>query len=561
MIIDFDGNELNRKRFVSLLFGSYQQIIPSKIQLNINREKGFLRYSRSRSNSTQNTYTLVTTLNLYVINPNGTFTIMASRDYFGQDLIISTIISTVNEGYAFVYVKKIHTFTETEPFIPQIGLFVSFNQYEQMLLSSTDLLLYQTPFPNVTFPALSCDVSFFYPSGHICVLTILQKDPDGDKIFYAKVEFLSSGSVTAFTAINNMIPNNVPNSNDLNIVWTVKSLFGGHMLTNTFKDNQGNCFIYGNVPFPDPVTTNLNGVFQVLPHNNTLLVAQMEKNNSWNFQVFDLPKFASDKGYLNPSIAATVPAIGSSIDPNILKISINFTVKEQQVELSNGNLSIYQVIGDQQYLRQLIPGILCSIDEIIEEVDGKLNYFTIVSGDVLKSTFSLFKGNYFIRMDNNFVRDRGTKESQLGIRENIWNFNTVEKEETFTSLTTGLLRLNSNGTLEFDKFFQEERNDFFKTLLDDLSIAIPINKSRLTTNKITQLDDSVNEKQYLISITIKAGNDNYANSVASIIDNIVRHKYQSPIISSQITSYLDESYGFKELREYLLIRTILYNMY
>src|SRR5436305_14610809 len=128
----------------------------------------------------------------------------------------------------------------------------------------------------------------------------------------------------------------------------------------------------------------------------------METNNSWNFQAIDLPKFTTDNGYFNPMIETTFPAINSSIDPNILKISINFS---RPVEFSsNSNLSIYQVIGDHKYLRQLVTNIDCSI-EYTENFHA-----TIVSADVLKSTFSVFKGNYFIKMDNNFVRDGFFKE-------------------------------------------------------------------------------------------------------------------------------------------------------
>jgi ubiquitin C-terminal hydrolase len=142
----------------------------------------------------------------------------------------------------------------------------------------------------------------------------------------------------------------------------------------------------------------------------------------------------------------------------------------------------------------------------------------------------------------------------LGIRENVWSFTTKEKKETFAPSTTGILRLTSNGTQVFDKLSQDDRNHFFNTLLDDLSLSVPINNSRLIIKRITQLDNSVYEKQYLISITIKAGSNNYVNSVVSIIDTIIKHKGRGPIAFSQVAGYLDESYGFKQLREYLLIK-------
>jgi hypothetical protein len=136
---------------------------------------------------------------------------------------------------------------------------------------------------------------------------------------------LSHGSVISATTIDRIIPN--ISNNDLNTVWEVKSLLiGGYILINTIRDSQNNHFIYGYLydrkeadyipwEFPEPVQTNLNGVYQILPHNNTLLVAQMEKNNSWQFLVIDLSKFAldEDNGYFNPNVVSTYPAIDSSV--------------------------------------------------------------------------------------------------------------------------------------------------------------------------------------------------------------------------------------------------------
>jgi hypothetical protein len=180
---------------------------------------------------------------------------------------------------------------------------------------------------------------------------------------------LSHGSVISATTIDRIIPN--ISNNDLNTVWEVKSLLiGGYILINTIRDSQNNHFIYGYLydrkeadyipwEFPEPVQTNLNGVYQILPHNNTLLVAQMEKNNSWQFQVIDLSKFAldEDNGYFNPNVVFTFPAINSSIDPNNLKFQ-TFSIKfKYPVEVSDGSLSIYQVIDDRQYFRQSISCI------------------------------------------------------------------------------------------------------------------------------------------------------------------------------------------------------------
>jgi hypothetical protein len=152
-------------------------------------------------------------------------------------------------------------------------------------------------------------------------------------------------------------------------------------------------------------------------------------------------------------------------------------------------------------------------------------------------------------MDNNFVKDRAFNEPLLGIRENVWNFTTEEKKDNFAPSTTGLLRLTSNGSQLFD---QGQFKDFFNTLLRELSAAVPVNLSRLTTNRITRCE---NENQYVITIGIMETRDEHDNSVASIIkliDTMVRNKDQSPIGLGQATAYLDETYGLVQSRECLM---------
>jgi hypothetical protein len=263
-------------------------------------------------------------------------------------------------------------------------------------------------------------------------------------------------------------------------------------------------------------------------------------------------------------VESTFPTIGATINQSIPKISIDFY---KPVKRSNGNLSIYQVVeqpllnlsthmykvvGDQVYLlRQSIPSINCLVEN-----DGKT-----VSADVLESTFSVPKGKYFIEVDNNFVRDNAHNEPLLGIRENVWLFMTEEKKDTYAPGEAGSLRLTINGTKVFNNLTQSERHVFFKILLEELSDAVPIDPKRLTTNKLIQSDNRLNETRYLISIGILATKDEYENSVVSIIkiiDTIVKNQDQSPIGSGRIAGYLDESYGFRRSCEYL---HILYNLY
>jgi hypothetical protein len=481
MIVDFDS-----KVFDKIFFGptfidiNTLQFVPGTdplLTLNVNKEGGFIRLYDARGVNPCREW------QQYKVELDGKFTKLTSgilADSYLDLKYVSTI--STNEDYAIVYVKMMNNFTSTDLFLPQSGLFVLFIGYNQIPVYPS--LLYYTSLPDVTFHEVSCDI-LFVEAGQVCTLTMSRKDGIfPEKFFYARIKFLSSGSVIDLTITNRVIPN-IPI--DSKPIIKVNGLpFGGYLLTYTtiMNDEKNKShFIFGYLfyednkdpiswKFTEPVSVNIFRVFKLLPHNNTLLVSQIETNNSWKFLVIDLPKFAGniDNGYSNLHVKSTVPAINSFINSNISKISIDFY---KPVELSNGKLSIYQVISNKTYLRQLISSLKCSME----------NNKTVIA-DVLESTFSASKGSYFVKMDNNFVKDRAYKEPLLGIRENVWKFITKEKSDTFSPSTTGFLRLNSSGTQLFDNLSQEERNNFFNTLLKELSDAVPVNLSRLTTSRI-----------------------------------------------------------------------------
>ncbi|PKY40522.1 hypothetical protein RhiirA4_394782, partial [Rhizophagus irregularis] len=134
--------------------------------------------------------------------------------------------------------------------------------------------------------------------------------------------------------------------------------------------------------------------------NNTLLVARMEYNNTWGFNVIDLPKLTIDNGYYNANIESTFPGINSSISSDITNISIDFYVR---VTLSDGKLSIFQIIDQRKILRQTTSGRGCMLDN-----DDKR-----VIVNILDSTFSKSGGNYSIKIDNNFIKSRTYGEPLL----------------------------------------------------------------------------------------------------------------------------------------------------
>ncbi|CAB4428016.1 unnamed protein product [Rhizophagus irregularis] len=504
--------------------------------LNINREKGFMRYVR-------NNKTNHVDWKQFRIEPDGAITELTSGGLvlYGE-VGVFIGIHTIDESYAFIFSNS--TLNATNPLSPkgQVSILpIGYNQNP-----SPSLLIYQTTTPNLVFTFLFCDIAFS-EVGHVCILTvIIQEDVTmtSGPLYYIKINFLSSGSVLSFQSQVNDLTLPVENPN---VDWSVNSLiFGGYLLTGTIPTPTrpnicGYLFNdYNSAPipweFPEREPIGIRGVYQIL-HNNTLLVSQLETDNSWRFQVIDLPKVVGnkDKGYFNVKVESTYPAINSTIRPDIQNVKINFY---DPVELSDGNLTIYQLIDNQPYLRQYITKSSCTVS-----IDGK----TVIA-KILDSTFSVFSGIYYIKMDNNFVRDKTYKESLLGIRDNIWNFNVKQKEVPFAHSMNGLLRLTPEGTKYFDSLPQENRSNFFNNLLNDLADVIPVPRSRLTSDEKTQLDLNVNEKQYLISIGVEETRvDNDYLSVETVVNDIntmVKSKDLTSINNGQASKYLDQSYGF-----------------
>ncbi|CAI2186782.1 17543_t:CDS:2, partial [Funneliformis geosporum] len=300
MIINFDGKVLNRTPFgFAFVEPVTQKLIPnSEIKLNVNPEKGFLRIASVR-NTTNAEW------QQYLVEPDGVITKLTSGmlGFENFNSLMSTVISTVDEGYAIVFANTSSTgFKESDPLSPLGLLFVLPIGYNQLPVAP--LALYQTSV-QVNFTSLFCDI-LSVGVGQVCTLTAKQKDPATlqDNVFYIKVNFLSSGSVTSFKVINRLFPA-IKEPAIIGVDWVVASLpYGGYLLSNTFKTTgvQGTLiygFLFGeddanylawNLEEPQP--SNTKGVFSVLKNNNTLMMAQFETTNSWSFNVIDLPKFS-----------------------------------------------------------------------------------------------------------------------------------------------------------------------------------------------------------------------------------------------------------------------------
>ena len=80
-----------------------------------------------------------------------------------------------------------------------------------------------------------------------------------------------------------------------------------------------------------------------------------------------------------------------------------------------------------------------------------------------------------------------------------------------------------------------------------LAELIPVDPSRITTNRRSQPDPDALEHQILFSATLKTSGDASQRTVQQIIDDLdtlVRNKGYNSFSRDYSTSYLDESFGF-----------------
>ncbi|RHZ83699.1 hypothetical protein Glove_88g139 [Diversispora epigaea] len=271
-------------------------------------------------------------------------------------------------------------------------------------------------------------------------------------------------------------------------------------------------------------------------------VAQPSQNNSWGFNTTNIPKFTDlENDYSNFQVKSTSPSINVNISTSTKTITITYY---EPVELSYGNISIYQIDNSSNnIIREFFKGVnsFCSIS------NDKLT----VTVNVIQSTFSNPNSQFYVKVDNNFVRSKAYRESIMGINNNIWKFNTSSIDETFAETLSEVLCLTAEGTEYYEKNLNSTgKANFFSVLKTELSEIIPVNITRLSSNDKIQIDTTVSHsRQILISLNIESSKEE--RSVTYIVDDLndmIIYKNMTSIGLFSITKYLDGDFGFKPKR-------------
>ena len=104
------------------------------------------------------------------------------------------------------------------------------------------------------------------------------------------------------------------------------------------------------------------------------------------------------------------------MDLETTNISITFN---SPVALSLNNISIFQANQTQDILRQRTSA---TNSEFVRLSDDGLT----ISVTVLSSTFNM-QEQYYILMDDNFVKNGANNEPKIGIKKNKWSFTIIRK--------------------------------------------------------------------------------------------------------------------------------------
>ncbi|CAG8676643.1 29717_t:CDS:2, partial [Racocetra persica] len=239
-------------------------------------------------------------------------------------------------------------------------------------------------------------------------------------------------------------------------------------------------------------------------------------------------------GYGNLHVNATYPQKGN----NNLAVNyneINFTFQEP-VSFANGKLYIYQTSSQGNVLRQ--DPKTCTECTVLGNV---------VTLNVYDSTFDESGGEYYIQMDNNLVQNSIYNEAILGIDSYVWTFQTNDIQ--------GLLRLSKNGTHHFREFSNSEKSDFITTLINELTVRIPAENDRLSSNGNYQFEDSsIQNILILLSIKRAKGVDKMLSTqLAKNLNQLIINGAHTGISTGTTTIYLDYSYRFQQSQKHVRI--------
>ncbi|RIB07572.1 hypothetical protein C2G38_418510 [Gigaspora rosea] len=524
-VIDWDGKTRSLVPFPGFW-------INSTIQPNANNKFGFIRYYLD--------HTYSSSLQQYSSDDSGNLTLMSG--VFSHDLNnpLVTMVSTLNNGYLVFYNDTINN-NDKNSLLSRGGLYVQIISYNHSGLAVQWTYAYQISQPNMTINSVYCDTlsALIY-----CIVSVNINNTTR----YIFVQLSQSGLSTS-------IPSeiyNLPNVTGLSHQgWRAKIMpFDGYILGLTaYDDNDHNTYHYiypyyniknTQIPlkFPNPFLTNYFGANVIMDNNTLLLASQYTTNNaSWSLLTIQLPNaftHPDDIRYDNPYIMETFPPINANVSSSTTTLNISL---DEDVALSTGNITIYKVSDNS--VRQRVSATMNEFCKI----DNKFN----VTIKVINSTFNEYGEQYFVTMDDNFIKDTLVEEPLKGIHDGIWILKTDDRKIYLDVVVMGSVRLTIDASKTFLTRSENNKSEYINNLLNEIANKVPINSSRLKSNKSKNYRfHKVSDDKIVISIRIDMINETKrdASEISSDLNTMIVYKYITTFYSG-VTNDLDESYGFK----------------
>ncbi|RIB22658.1 hypothetical protein C2G38_964091 [Gigaspora rosea] len=556
IVIDWDSGILSKIYFGPTYVNSYDWTLASTFHLNINKKLGFLRVNIVKFNDS-----MLYKWQQYSINDSGNVSMLQTdsivfNQYHEYTSFQVTPMSTVDGGYALIYANTSHSFDGDDSKSLSIrgtvrANFISYNKTVQ----DRTVLLYEISH-NITFVEIYCDIASI-GVGQVCTISVKLSTANNSSLEYMRVYFSTSGSVSKLDA------SNFPNVTNITSVWEVRSMaFGGYILYDVDQIT-GTHYIYAydeyNIQTPlfstisqkqpnatnnFPVKYNF-GAKAIMNNNNTFLLPTFDIKNSitsWSLLAIPLPKVLEyhDHGYGNLQIDQINPRINGTVDSSTETLNITFF---EPVYLSagptSGNITIYKTSDNS--IRQIISPTkdFCKISS-----DGKT-----ININIIGSTFNQYKENYYVQMDNNFVKSSSYNEPLKGIADGVWsltskNMNLISMSNSSGGAVVGLVGITKYA---MESFLHSSRSDYFTELLNEIAIKVPVRRTRLSTNeKFQYINYGKPDEQIIFSINVNLPDlyENNVDSVVSDIDTMIKYKRITTFFTNR-TNDLDENYGFK----------------
>ncbi|KAF0501476.1 hypothetical protein F8M41_020004 [Gigaspora margarita] len=201
--------------------------------------------------------------------------------------------------------------------------------------------------------------------------------------------------------------------------------------------------------------------------------------------------------------------------------------------LSKSNITIYK--SSDNSIRQRVSATMHDFCKI--SPDG-----LTVSIKVIKSTFNEYGEQYFVTMDDNFVKSVRQNESLKGIHDDMPNY-----QKSYS----GSVRTSHPRSLKKFKELETNQSAYIDNLLNEVANKMPINRSCIRTDNRTR---SIYD-QIAILIRIDTRNietERTASEISLDLYTMIFYKYITAF-SLGITNDLDQDYGFQTRSELITV--------